>query len=624
MDNEHWAADLPGKDKIDNEENALDLFSSLDEEAVEEPAQEETPEAADDPILEPTQRIQQGGSTPVYTPPVREPETQPRPEPAPQPVAPEPDEEEKPAVRKSDGIDYNKKLKRLIRNLSIIALSTMVVVFLIVLAVFSRLRSAQKSNKQQASSNSSAVPKEAEDIYEGAEVIGVIEQIDARSGKVTVYSDLTESETVFDLSRAESITDQYGTEISASNLHRGQVVDVKFNAVNGKIELLRLTAQVSQLTNAYGAIINDNVLTVSGAAYSIDDHLVCLYQGEDFDIRNLTAQQVFTAMILDSHIYTIYVTYNTGQLKLNNIGGYVGGLLTVTSATGAKSVSQEVTSIMGPVDVLEGLNTVTITKNGLTIYTAKVFIVGGEIRTLNLPASSERTGAVKLVAEPESATITIDGYTYVAGETIELAYGEHQLTATAYGYTDYEKTITVGQPYQRVLIQMVNSTTSVSITSAVSGSAVYINGSYQGVAPLRVSLYPGTYRITLITPGYYDVTMNVTVTGGTLEQVVYFSEFYREKEESSEEESSSESSESSSESSESSSESSESSSEEESSSESSEESSESSQESSESSESSSESSEESSESSESSSESSEESSESSESSEESSSEDTGE
>ena len=536
MDNEHWAADLPGKDKIDNEENALDLFSGLDEEPIEEPAAE-TSEPAPDPIAEPTQRIQQDGNTPIYTPPVRELE------PPVQPAAAEPEEEveeEVPPARESDGIDYNKKLKRLIRNLSIIAVSTLVVVCLIVLAVFNHLRNAQKNNKQSASQNSS-VPKEAEEIYEGAEVIGVIEQIDAMSGKVTVYSDLTESETIFDLSRAESITDQYGTEISVGNLHRGQVVDVKFNAANGKIELFRLTSQASQLTNAYGAIISDNVLTVSGAAYSIDDHLICLYQGEDFDIRNLTAQQVFTATILDSHIYTIYVTYNTGQLKLNNIGGYVGGLLTVTSATGAKSVSQEVTSIMGPVDVLEGLNTVTITKNGLTLYTAKVFIVGGEIRTLNLPASSERTGAVKLVADPDSAAITIDGYTYVAGETIELAYGEHQLTATAYGYTDYSKTITVGQPYQRVLIQMVNSTTSVSITSAVSGSAVYINGSYQGVAPLRVNLYPGTYRITLITPGYYDVSMNVTVTGGTLEQVVYFSEFYREREESSEEESSSES-----------------------------------------------------------------------------------
>ena len=121
MEHEHWAADLPGTDRPDNEENALDLFSGLEEEPVaEEPPKEEPAPVSEAPLSDPTQRVQTGSDTPIYTPPVHEPEPQPAPQPAPEPryVAPEPEEDEDEPddepERDYDDVDYNRSLKRLI------------------------------------------------------------------------------------------------------------------------------------------------------------------------------------------------------------------------------------------------------------------------------------------------------------------------------------------------------------------------------------------------------------------------------------------------------------------------------------------------------------------------------
>lgn len=418
-----------------------------------------------------------------------------------------------------------KRVKKMVRILMAIGAGSLAVICIAVVGFYFALQSHQGS--QNAQNNESSM----EDIaYDGQELYGVIEEMDVQAGTATVYSAESGDTIAFNLKNAEKITDQYGTEITLANLHRGQLVNVQYNAANdNEVFLFRLTSKAAELKNVSGALIYEDMLMISGASYSIDENLICLYQGQDYDIAGLTMQQVFTAKILDGHVYTVYVAYATGQLELVDYTEYLGGQLNVTSAAGGAALSVEITENMEPVEVLEGLNTVTITMDSATVYSGKVFVVSGEVSQLKLPESSERIGKVTLVSETPGVSVMIDGINYAIGETIELTYGQHVLEAYADGYATYRKTITVGQPYQRLLIPMTNNVTLVSITSALNGSVVYIDGEYYGTAPVRVEMTPGTYYVTLVTEGYKDVTMMVTVTEGKLEQVLYFSEFVPEE-----------------------------------------------------------------------------------------------
>jgi hypothetical protein len=59
------------------------------------------------------------------------------------------------------------------------------------------------------------------------------------------------------------------------------------------------------------------------------------------------------------------------------------------------------------------------------------------------------------------------------------------------------------------------STGTVSVTSTPNNALVYVDGNYQGKAPLTITLYPGSHSFRLSFPGYNDHTSSVYVTANT-------------------------------------------------------------------------------------------------------------
>ncbi len=60
--------------------------------------------------------------------------------------------------------------------------------------------------------------------------------------------------------------------------------------------------------------------------------------------------------------------------------------------------------------------------------------------------------------------------------------------------------------------QMKNG--AISVSSTPSGAQVYLDGAYEGVTPLTISVQPGTYNITLKLPGYKVYSEFITVESG--------------------------------------------------------------------------------------------------------------
>ena len=135
-----------------------------------------------------------------------------------------------------------------------------------------------------------------------------------------------------------------------------------------------------------------------------------------------------------------------------------------------------------------------------------------------------QNGAIYAQSNPAGAAIYMNGNLqgYSPITIPNLPPGTYSLKASLSGYTPDTQLITVytGQtatyyPNLQQSPPAPRSTGTVSVTSAPNAALVYVDGNYQGKAPLTVTLYPGTHNFRLSLPGYNDYTNSVYVTANT-------------------------------------------------------------------------------------------------------------
>ena len=139
-----------------------------------------------------------------------------------------------------------------------------------------------------------------------------------------------------------------------------------------------------------------------------------------------------------------------------------------------------------------------------------------------------QTGTIYAQSSPAGAAIYMNGnyYGYSPITLPNLAPGSYTMKASLNGYTPDTQIVTVyaGQtasyyPVLQPSPPAPRSTGTVSVTSNPNSALVYMDGNYQGKAPLTVTLYPGTHAFRLSLSGYADYSANVYVTANTNQQL---------------------------------------------------------------------------------------------------------
>jgi hypothetical protein len=197
--------------------------------------------------------------------------------------------------------------------------------------------------------------------------------------------------------------------------------------------------------------------------------------------------------------------------------------------------------------IAQGICTVPVSPTGTPIRTVSVTKAGynpwsgplshmpadGEhievYATLN-PVPTQTTvppvqnGAIYTQSSPAGAAIYMNGnfQGYSPITLPNLAPGTYSMKASLSGYTPDTQLINVysGQtatyyPTLQPSPPPPRSTGTVSVTSNPNNALVYVDGSYQGKAPLTVTLYPGSHTFRLSLPGYSDFTTTVYVNANT-------------------------------------------------------------------------------------------------------------
>jgi hypothetical protein len=181
------------------------------------------------------------------------------------------------------------------------------------------------------------------------------------------------------------------------------------------------------------------------------------------------------------------------------------------------------------------IQTITVSKSGYTTWSGPLSRMPADgqhiavYSTIN-PIPTQTTvppvqnGAIYAQSSPAGAAIYLNGvFQGYSPMTIpNLAPSTYSMKASLNGYSPNTQMITVysGQTasYYPVLQQSPPSphdTGTVSVTSNPSAALIYVDGNYQGKAPLTVTLYPGSHSFRLTLPGYDDFTVTMYVNANT-------------------------------------------------------------------------------------------------------------
>jgi hypothetical protein len=207
--------------------------------------------------------------------------------------------------------------------------------------------------------------------------------------------------------------------------------------------------------------------------------------------------------------------YFDGKLQ----GVIAGGILSVAVSPTGTPVQTVSVSKAGYTTWSEPLSHMPADKEHVAVYAT---LNPQPTTTITIPPVQK--GAIYAQSNPAGAAIYMNGILqgYSPITIPNLPPGTYSMKASLSGYTPDTQLIDVstGQtaPYYPNLQQSPpapRSTGTVSVTSAPNAALVYVDGNYQGKAPLTITLYPGSHSFRLNLPGYNDYTTSVYVTANT-------------------------------------------------------------------------------------------------------------
>jgi PEGA domain len=182
------------------------------------------------------------------------------------------------------------------------------------------------------------------------------------------------------------------------------------------------------------------------------------------------------------------------------------------------------------------VRTVTVAKTGYTTWSGSlshmpadgehvaVYSTLNPVPTETITIGPVQTGVIYAQSSPAGAGIYMNGnfYGYAPITIPNLAPGSYSMRASLSGYTTDTQIINVyaGQtatyyPTLQPSPPPPRSTGTVKVSSSPDHALIYVDGNYQGKAPLTITLYPGSHAFRLSLTGYSDYMTNVYVNANS-------------------------------------------------------------------------------------------------------------
>lgn len=384
----------------------------------------------------------------------------------------------------------------------------------------------------------------------------VLKEIDTEAGTVQLYDMNTEEEETFYYNGGTQVFSKNAVALVMEQLTCGEIVDVEY----GSSDMVLTKVQVSKDAWEYSDVLVSNIdrqesqITVTGRKYEYDSGVAVFCDGEQQMLFDMNDMDEVTIKGIGSKVYAFIITKGHGYIRLGGQDAFLGGTIEID-----QEIFQNVKQNM-LLTVAEGSHTVVL-KNGTMEAIEQIEVAKDEEALLDLssyvqPPKTE--GKVRFIVTPSNATLTINGKKESVNKEISLPYGNYNVTVEAEGYKEYTGILCVKEnrvECQKIYVELVeeDSTDKVTATASVTadakptvqstektdttsipeatdavatqsentisvhtpvGASVYLNGEYQGVAPVSFAKVTGEVTITLSQEGYVTKSYTVNVPAG--------------------------------------------------------------------------------------------------------------
>ena len=364
--------------------------------------------------------------------------------------------------------------------------------------------------------------------------------------------------------------DKYETPISAAQLRKGSIVDIRFLKGEKTLSYVKESEKVweiSEITN-FELDMNAGRMKIRDEYYTLREDTLVLSGTETAEYLDIHPGDSLRIIGKDHEIYSISIEDGHGYLRLENDEYFIGGWIEI----GQKMIRKIEEDML--LTVPEGKHRVYVSHTGIE-GEKEVEIHRGKEAAIDLGDLKKedliKYGNLIFTVDPASAGVYVDGKEVDITRTVKAEYGLHQIMVSAEGYETIIQyirvskegaslNITLEKEKEKTLsgnntaIQNItptplpttsgNSTTGTTATSTVSGNTttsasttgykveinapvgaeVYVDGNYVGIAPTSFKKAKGTYKITLRKKGYESKEYSIVVDDENKDRQYSFSE----------------------------------------------------------------------------------------------------
>lgn len=340
-------------------------------------------------------------------------------------------------------------------------------------------------------------------------VTAVIKYIDVEGSNIIIADVETDESIDLKIKSQIQVIDKYGRDIDVTELKIGEIVNVKYNELNGEVETLRISAESFEYTGLENTIIDQETKTIKNAndIYLYTDEIVILYNNSPIPISEITKDDTLTIKGFKNKIYTIIMEKSHGYIKLKNYDGFVGGYIDVDRDESVNIIQQ-----MESIPISNGNHKIVIEKEGYEVFIREIEVNKGETIELDLEAAEIKQGNVEFRSNVDDYVLLINGEVQSSLEERKLDYGEYEILARKSGHLDYKTTIIVDKDQIIVNIKFDEKPKFINITTSPDQVQVYIDDNFAGYSPISAPTKIGEHVVMLVKENYLTKKYTIRIT----------------------------------------------------------------------------------------------------------------
>lgn len=264
-------------------------------------------------------------------------------------------------------MNNNKKKKTdIVTKMTIIGIVGLVAVLVVILTIaFTSLNKKTNNNNQENDEDITVdnnVESDNSKEKEYVRALGLVKQVDEDNDQLTMLNIENNELVTLKVDSAVDIKDEYGSLMTLIQFNVGDMVETKYENNEKRPEYVHITAKTWKRSKISEVVVDaeNKTMTIGNDTYNYTDDLVTIFNGDSFDIANLTPEDEVTLMGYKDNVWTIIMEKGHGYITLKNHSNFIGGILEIG---GYKTVNIEQSTV---VTVPVGVHDIVVTNDQLT------------------------------------------------------------------------------------------------------------------------------------------------------------------------------------------------------------------------------------------------------------------